>query len=59
MKKTTKPKKLTLDKTTLRTLTTTDLQDVVGGTSAICTMLTCVAGGCGGSNNSCDACHEN
>jgi hypothetical protein len=58
MKKTLKPKKLTLDKTTLRTLTTTDLQDVAGGTSGACT-LTCVTNGCAGTNNSCDVCHEN
>ena len=55
MKKTTKPKKLTLDKTTLRTLTKTDLQDVAGGTSGIPTG-TC---NCAGTNNSCDICHAN
>jgi hypothetical protein len=58
MKKTTKPKKLTLDRTTLRTLTMTDLQDVAGGTSGACT-LTCGTCNCAGTNNSCDVCHEN
>lgn len=32
MKKTTKPRKLDVCKTTLRVLTTNDLRDVVGGT---------------------------
>lgn len=32
MKKTTQPKKLVVNKTTLRVLTTKDLRDVVGGT---------------------------
>ncbi len=58
MKKTIKPKKLQFEKTTLRVLTTTDLQDVAGGTSGACTM-TCVSCVCAGTNNSCDVCHEN
>jgi hypothetical protein len=33
MKKTLKPKKLKLDKATLRVLTTNDLQDIAGGTN--------------------------
>ncbi len=58
MKKTTKPKKLTFTKNTLRVLSANDLQDVAGGTSGTCTM-SCLSCTCAGTNNSCDVCHEN
>jgi len=41
MKKTIKPRKLALDKSTLRVLCTSDLRDVVGATGARCTLTSC------------------
>ena len=58
MKKTLKPKKLTLDTSTLRVLTTSNLRDIVGGTTGGCTGAS-ACHQCAGTNNSCGNCYEN